>query len=165
MCIFSVIPMGRLSVLSTPVSGRVTSHTRRVVILIVFSLKRLTEQLPNKWSNSWHGKLSFKSANNICVIRGTKRLGPEDNYFLSFEIHSYSYIHRSRGLYRKGRNFRLIDQWGARKDGAEGLEGSLTTGQALTITKDHGINNKHWIARSVDACYRCPSIIHEKLVR
>uniref|UniRef100_A0A8C5CZD1 Microtubule-associated protein 1 light chain 3 beta n=1 Tax=Gadus morhua TaxID=8049 RepID=A0A8C5CZD1_GADMO len=37
--------MGRLSVLSTPVAGRVTSHTRRVVSLIVFSLQPSTEQL------------------------------------------------------------------------------------------------------------------------
>ena len=32
----SVMPMGRFSVLSTPVAGSVTSHTRRVVFLIVF---------------------------------------------------------------------------------------------------------------------------------
>ena len=39
---------------STPVAGSVTSHSRRVVFLIVFSLQRLTEQLHNKRSNDWH---------------------------------------------------------------------------------------------------------------
>ena len=48
----SVMPMGRLSVLSTPVAGSVTAHTRHVVFLIVFSLQPLTEQLNNKRSNS-----------------------------------------------------------------------------------------------------------------
>ena len=43
MCRFSVMPMGRLSVLSTPVAGSVTSHPRRVVFLIVFSLQPLTK--------------------------------------------------------------------------------------------------------------------------
>ena len=43
----SVMPMGRLSV-----AGSVTSHTRHVVFLIVFSLQPLTEQLHNKRSNS-----------------------------------------------------------------------------------------------------------------
>ena len=41
----SVVPMGRLSVLSTPVI--------HVVFLIVYSLQPLTEQLHNKRSNSW----------------------------------------------------------------------------------------------------------------
>ena len=70
----SVLPMGRLSVLSTPVAGSVMSH---VVFLIVFSLKPLTDQLPNKRSNSWHD------------IRRIWRLGPENNYFLCIETFSY----------------------------------------------------------------------------
>ena len=57
MCRFSVMPMGRLSVLSTPVAGSVTSHTRRV-----FST--------HKRSNSWH-------ENNMCnpghIKTGTKK--------------------------------------------------------------------------------------------
>ena len=36
-----------------------------------------------------HEKLSFKSTNNICVIRGIWWLGPENNYCLSIESHSY----------------------------------------------------------------------------
>ena len=65
----SVMPMGRLSVLSTPVAGSMTSHTRRVVFLVDLSLQPFTE-LHNKRSNSWNKKISFKSTNRICVIRG-----------------------------------------------------------------------------------------------
>ena len=53
----SVMPVGRSSVLSTPVAGSVTSHTRHVVFLIVFSLQPLTEQLHNKRANSWQERI------------------------------------------------------------------------------------------------------------
>ena len=64
----SVIPMGRLSVLST------CSHIH-VVFLIVFSLQPLTELLHNKRSNSCHEKVSLKSTNNICGNPGHIKTG------------------------------------------------------------------------------------------
>ena len=73
MCRFSVMQIERLSVLSTPVAGSMTSHTRRAVFLIVFSLQPITEQLHNKRSNSCHEKLSFKSTNNKC--KATRKAG------------------------------------------------------------------------------------------
>ena len=73
MWIILGMPMGRLSVLSTPVVGSgVTAHTRRWVFLILFSPQPLTEQSHNKRSNSLYEKLSFKSTNNKFVIRGMK---------------------------------------------------------------------------------------------
>ena len=65
MCRVSVMPMGRLSVLSTPVAGSVMSHTRRGVFLIVFSLQPLTGQLHNKRPNSLRVKLLLGPTQNI----------------------------------------------------------------------------------------------------
>ena len=48
----------------------VTSHTRRVVFLIVFSLQPLTEQLCNKRSKSLSEQLLFGPTQNIRVIQG-----------------------------------------------------------------------------------------------